>query len=461
MIKKLLAFLLTFSLLISFSSFFTQSAFALTNNKQCTITTSGPFQEGQTRVSFTVTNTGLTRGTTYYAHVVNGGFADSNVGTIQDFHFDTGTADNPPSDKKDLSMTVGGITKGAIGTLSVYIGVSDFQTGAASNSTWACIEKFDIVPSNSGGQRCTLIKSSTNDPVNGKQYTTQTLEAVGLDPNSLQGNDANIQYFRIIWWKADKSIIGSDNIMNNIPKSSLTSSPNSIPGWPFLKYNETTNYFPQGDYVIGILDNSDLIHNTDHALCTIEMSISLGGTDAPGPIPGGGSCKYCPAGYYVSGENPPICSPGIEILSSSCPNTDSNGVPIICSPVYGCVSQAAAWQGGGSAGDIRTTPLCPRGEVDNGTCKEFNSGLGFFLPTDPGKFISVIFGIVLSLSGGIATLLIIISGYRLMASQGNPEKMQAARDQLTAAIVGLLFIIFSIVILQTLGVDILHIPGFT
>ncbi len=46
-----------------------------------------------------------------------------------------------------------------------------------------------------------------------------------------------------------------------------------------------------------------------------------------------------------------------------------------------------------------------------------------------------------------------------MASSGNPEKVQAAREQLTSAVVGLLFIIFSITILQVIGVDILHIPG--
>ncbi|HBB76671.1 MAG: hypothetical protein A2186_01845 [Candidatus Levybacteria bacterium RIFOXYA1_FULL_41_10] len=77
-----------------------------------------------------------------------------------------------------------------------------------------------------------------------------------------------------------------------------------------------------------------------------------------------------------------------------------------------------------------------------------------------GAFISRLLLIVLSLAGGIAVLLIIISGYRLMASQGNPEKIQEARDQLTSAIVGLLFIIFSITILQIIGSDILKIPQF-
>jgi len=83
------------------------------------------------------------------------------------------------------------------------------------------------------------------------------------------------------------------------------------------------------------------------------------------------------------------------------------------------------------------------------------------ISTDPAGFVSRVFGILLSLAGGIALLLIIISGYRLMSSQGNPEKVQAAREQLTSAIVGLLFIIFSLAILTIIGVDILRIPGFT
>lgn len=83
------------------------------------------------------------------------------------------------------------------------------------------------------------------------------------------------------------------------------------------------------------------------------------------------------------------------------------------------------------------------------------------ISTDPAGFVKSAFGILLSLAGGIALVLIMISGYRLMVSQGNPEKVQAAREQLTSAIVGLLFIIFSITILQVIGVNILNLPGFT
>jgi len=83
------------------------------------------------------------------------------------------------------------------------------------------------------------------------------------------------------------------------------------------------------------------------------------------------------------------------------------------------------------------------------------------ISTNPQGFVKSIFSIVLGIAGGIALVLIILSGYRFMASQGNAEAVGNARQQLISAIVGLLFIIFSFVILQIIGVDILKIPGFS
>ena len=48
-----------------------------------------------------------------------------------------------------------------------------------------------------------------------------------------------------------------------------------------------------------------------------------------------------------------------------------------------------------------------------------------------------------------------------MVSRGDKEKLAGARETLTSAIVGLLFIVLSIVILEIIGVDILRIPGFS
>lgn len=62
--------------------------------------------------------------------------------------------------------------------------------------------------------------------------------------------------------------------------------------------------------------------------------------------------------------------------------------------------------------------------------------------------------------GGIAFILIIVSGFMIMTSQGNPQRLQAGRELLTAAIAGLLLLIFSVFLLRVIGADILGIPGF-
>lgn len=104
-------------------------------------------------------------------------------------------------------------------------------------------------------------------------------------------------------------------------------------------------------------------------------------------------------------------------------------------------------------------PLPPCMQWANGVCETFDSTFGGF-STNPTEFIQKIFAILLSVSGGIALLLIIKAGYQLMTSQGNPEKLNNARDQLIAAIVGLVFLIFAFVFLELIGFDILHLPGF-
>lgn len=134
----------------------------------------------------------------------------------------------------------------------------------------------------------------------------------------------------------------------------------------------------------------------------------------------------------------------------------------------GCIPAGAECSGGSCGTIAPPPPMCSA--FDNADpskatkCKSLNVGLtgeGIPLPTDPGALLSTLLGIVLSIAGGIAVVLIMISGYKMMVSQGNPDQIKDAREQLTAAIVGLLFVIFSLVILQLIGVSILALPGFS
>lgn len=98
--------------------------------------------------------------------------------------------------------------------------------------------------------------------------------------------------------------------------------------------------------------------------------------------------------------------------------------------------------------------------TDGKGCTSIYSAIGD-LSTDSFGFIGQLFAVLLSISGGIALLLIIRSGYQLMTSQGNPEKVKEARERLTSVFVGLLFLVLSIVILEVIGVDLLNLPGLS
>ncbi len=92
-------------------------------------------------------------------------------------------------------------------------------------------------------------------------------------------------------------------------------------------------------------------------------------------------------------------------------------------------------------------------------CYQVDTAIGM-ISTDPISFVNNMFDILLSLSGGIALLIIIYNGYRLLISRGNPDAIKKAREGITSGIIGIIFAILSIAILQTIGVDILHLPGF-
>lgn len=83
------------------------------------------------------------------------------------------------------------------------------------------------------------------------------------------------------------------------------------------------------------------------------------------------------------------------------------------------------------------------------------------VPLQLNTFINALLAWTAGIAGGIAFLLMIFGSLQMVTSQGNPEQLKKGREQFIAAISGLLFIIFSITLLQIIGADILGIPGFT
>lgn len=67
--------------------------------------------------------------------------------------------------------------------------------------------------------------------------------------------------------------------------------------------------------------------------------------------------------------------------------------------------------------------------------------------------------LLLGISGGVALLSILAGAFIFTTSQGESNRVKQAKELVTAAVSGLLFIIFVVIILDFIGVRVLQIPG--
>lgn len=82
------------------------------------------------------------------------------------------------------------------------------------------------------------------------------------------------------------------------------------------------------------------------------------------------------------------------------------------------------------------------------------------IPTKPTALVQGILKFAVGAGGGIALLLMFYGAFQMITSSGNPDGVKKGHEQITSAVLGLLFIIFAVMLLKIIGVDILQIPGF-
>ncbi|HCR93058.1 MAG TPA: hypothetical protein DIU47_03835 [Candidatus Pacebacteria bacterium] len=82
------------------------------------------------------------------------------------------------------------------------------------------------------------------------------------------------------------------------------------------------------------------------------------------------------------------------------------------------------------------------------------------IPTDSNGILTAFVRLALSMGGGIVLLKTLAAAFQLTTSKGDPKATEEAKNKITAAVSGLLFIIFSMVLLKTIGITVLQIPGF-
>jgi len=138
-------------------------------------------------------------------------------------------------------------------------------------------------------------------------------------------------------------------------------------------------------------------------------------------------------------------------------------------PAVGCMGSFWCYINGGPdtmcCDDSSECPLPTSGPpmttVVVGTCPaaELPTALGC-IPINPGGFAAWLLGFAVGIGGGIAFLLMLAGAFMVMTSSGNPERLKAGSELITSAVMGLIMIIFSVFLLNLIGVSILGIPGF-
>lgn len=102
---------------------------------------------------------------------------------------------------------------------------------------------------------------------------------------------------------------------------------------------------------------------------------------------------------------------------------------------------------------VELNPLCPNDP------NAISTAIGCLPIGDKNAFLTFILRWAIGISGGVSFILIIISGFMIMTASGDKRKLQSGRELLTAAIAGIILIIFSVFILDLVGIRILRIPG--
>lgn len=154
---------------------------------------------------------------------------------------------------------------------------------------------------------------------------------------------------------------------------------------------------------------------------------------------------------------------GFDIeVKPSCPPTECEeqvtNAPITLGPdVFSLCDQIADEQSEEKAACI----ACTGGSTEAGSSDAEGvwTAIGC-IQKDPQAIISKFINVGLGIGGGVALITFLAAGFIYSTSQGSPEKVKNAKEMMTASIIGLLFIIFSVTILQFIGWTILKIPGF-
>lgn len=90
-----------------------------------------------------------------------------------------------------------------------------------------------------------------------------------------------------------------------------------------------------------------------------------------------------------------------------------------------------------------------------------NTAIGCIPIGDRAALVGFLLKWGIGIAGGIAFLLMLVAGFQILSSRGDPNKLKAGQELLSSAIAGLLLLILSLVVLRIIGFNILNISFFS
>ncbi len=106
---------------------------------------------------------------------------------------------------------------------------------------------------------------------------------------------------------------------------------------------------------------------------------------------------------------------------------------------------------------IAYDPYCTAGDPTSGV----KTAIGCINATDPNGLVTTILRIATGIGGGLALALILYGTFIVTTSAGMPDKLKAGSEIITSAIIGLIFILLSVFLVNLIGINILGIPGLS
>jgi hypothetical protein len=194
-------------------------------------------------------------------------------------------------------------------------------------------------------------------------------------------------------------------------------------------------------------------------------------------VAAGGQQQRCiRATDLTPGTGPTSCAELYpDTFPQLCRTEDWENVVTLVEGNYCCYSQDACDDlGGFDRGIVNDRPVgeydvCVSNLQHNGgaldNCNTCYSNDGIWtaigcIDRDPRSTVEKVITIGIGIIGGIFLLRVLAAAFMLTTSQGDVKKTSEAKEMITEAVAGIIFVIFSVSILQFVGSDILKIPGF-